>query len=329
MRKFILAASAAALSIAPALAGPGGGHGGGNGGGGHGGGGGEMHGMSGGGQGKGHGEGGEMRAMLGQGHGGGHAMRVEHGNRGGEMRHADREFRRADRHAMRNQVRDVRVVERVQDGRRFGDNRFANNGFVNGCPPGLAAKNNGCLPPGQAKKLVGLLLPAAYSHAMLSGPYANWYQDNDRYLYRQSGDSIYRVNRGTSLIDALIPYGSRDYGYYPVGQSYPADYNYYNVPTQYQRYYPDGGNYNYRYGDNAIYSVNPQNSAVQSIVALLAGDLGVGQRLPSNYGVYNVPLSYRDRYYDTPDNQYRYNDGYIYRVDPRTQLITSVISTLI
>ena len=334
MRKFILAASAAALAIAPAIAGNGGGHGGGNGGGkgdGHGGGGGEMRGPGGGGNGKGHGGGGggDMRAMRGDGKDGGHAMRAEHGNRGGEMRHANREFRHAERHANREQVRNVRVVERVQDDRRFGNDRYANNGFVNGCPPGLAAKNNGCLPPGQAKKLVGALLPAAYTHSILSGPYANWYQDNDRYLYRQSGDSIYRVNRGTSLIDALIPYGGRDYGYYPVGQNYPADYNYYNVPTQYQSYYPDGGDYHYRYGDNAIYSVNPQNSAIQSIVALLAGDLGVGQRLPSNYGVYNVPMSYRDRYYDTADNQYRYNDGYIYRVDPRTQLITSVISALI
>ena len=332
MHKFMLAASAAALAIAPAVAGPGGGNGGGNGagpGGGHGGGGGEMRGMNGGGHG--HGGGGNMREMggKGRGHGGGHAMRAEHGNRGGEFRHANREFRHSERHATRDQARNVRVVERGQDDRRFGDNRFANNGFVNGCPPGLAAKNNGCLPPGQAKKLVGALLPAAYSQSMLSGPYANWYQDNDRYLYRQSGDSIYRVDRGTSLIDALIPYGSRDYGYYPVGQSYPADYNYYNVPTQYQSYYPDGGNYNYRYGDNAIYSVNPQNSAIQSIVALLAGDLGVGQRLPSNYGVYNVPMSYRDRYYDTAENQYRYNDGYIYRVDPRTQLITSVINAVI
>ncbi len=68
---------------------------------------------------------------------------------------------------------------------------------------------------------------------------------------------------------------------------------------------------------------------IQSIVALLAGDLGVGQRMPSNYGVYNVPLAYRDRYYDTPDAMYRYNDGYIYQADPKTQLITAVISALV
>ena len=34
-------------------------------------------------------------------------------------------------------------------------------GFANGCPPGLAKKNNGCMPPGQAKKyIVGQRLPS-------------------------------------------------------------------------------------------------------------------------------------------------------------------------
>ena len=47
------------------------------------------------------------------------------------------------------------------------------------------------------------------------------------------------------------------------------------------------------------------------------------------YSAYNVPFAYRDRYYDTPDAWYRYNDGYIYRVDPTTQLITAVINALV
>ena len=42
-----------------------------------------------------------------------------------------------------------------------------------------------------------------------------------------------------------------------------------------------------------------------------------------------MPLGYRDRYYDTPDAMYRYNDGYIYRVDPTTQLITAVIDAIV
>src|SRR6478609_6031383 len=38
---------------------------------------------------------------------------------------------------------------------------------VGGCPPGLAKKHNGCLPPGQAKKLynVGQRFPRGYGTA--------------------------------------------------------------------------------------------------------------------------------------------------------------------
>ena len=31
---------------------------------------------------------------------------------------------------------------------------------------------------------------------------------------------------------------------------------------------------------------------------------------------------------DTPQSQYRYNDGYVYQVDPKTQLIQTVIQLL-
>ncbi len=75
--------------------------------------------------------------------------------------------------------------------------------------------------------------------------------------------------------------------------------------------------------------ISRSNNTIDSIVALLAGDLGVGQQLPMDYGVYNVPMAYRDRYYDTPDSLYRYNDGYIYQADAKTQLITAVISALV
>jgi len=226
---------------------------------------------------------------------------------------------------------DRRNIRSVNADRRFADyDGFRGlSGLYDNCPPGLAKKNNGCLPPGQAKKMIGAALPAAFAAQALDGPYRQWYRDNDQFYYRDDGDFIYRVNRDDGLINALFPFQNRDYSYYDVGTNYPADYNYYNVPYQYQSFYPDGNQYNYRYGDGAIYQVDRSNNMINSIVALLAGDLGVGQRLPSSYGVYNVPMAYRDRYYDTPDAQYRYNDGYIYQADPTTQLITAVISALV
>lgn len=257
-----------------------------------------------------------------------------------EERRDVRAGRRDDDRALRvrnDDRREARVFRNDdRDVRRDGDRRFDQSDFGrrfarfnDDCPPGLARKNNGCLPPGQAKKMVGALLPAAIGSQLLDGPYRQWYRDDDRYLYRNDGDYIYRVNRQGGLVDALFPFQDRDYSYYDVGSVYPADYNFYNVPQQYQSFYPDGSDYNYRYGDGAIYQVNQSDNMISSIVALLAGDLGVGQQLPSDYGVYNVPMAYRDRYYDTPEATYRYNDGYIYQADPKTQMITAVIDALV
>ena len=244
-------------------------------------------------------------------------------DRGPELRGKDRQAtngRDYDRDSLRD--RDDVFFAR-------NDNARDGRGLVNGCPPGLDKKNNDCLPPGQARKLVGSILPAAFGANMLDGPFRQWYQDNDQYTFRNDGDYIYRVNRQGGLIDALFPIQNRDYNYYDVGSAYPADYNFYNVPQQYQSFYADGNDYNYRYGDGAIYQVDRSNNMISSIVALLAGDLGVGQQLPNTYSTYNVPMAYRDRYYDTPDAQYRYNDGFIYRADPKTQLITAVIDALV
>ena len=203
-------------------------------------------------------------------------------------------------------------------------------GFVDGCPPGLAKKGNGCLPPGQARKLVGTRVAPALLSNGLVGPYRLWYRDDDDFMYRWDDDYIYRIRRDGDLIDAMFPFTNRDFYYYPVGVTYPDSCNYYNVPYQYRSYYPDGGDYLYRYGDGAIYMVDPGTQMISGIAALLTGaPLAVGQPLPPTYGVYNVPMAYRSTYYDTPDAMYRYNDGYIYRVDPATMLVTSVIDALV
>jgi hypothetical protein len=330
MRKWMLAAGAAALAIsAPALADKGGGKGG-------------QQAQQGGGHAKAKGQGGhdigsqQMGARV---HGGGDKARghaegfraKEHGNRVRVEEAQKGKFNRHEERGVEVRGNRIRVADLDHDGfvGRWGKHGFA-RGFIDGCPPGLAKKNNGCLPPGQYNKLVGSILPTAFRSSALSGPYRDWYRDDDRFLYRMGEEGlIYRVNRSSSLIDALIPAALNNYGYYPVGMAYPQPYNFYNVPVQYSSYWPDSSDYNYRYGNGAIYQVNPQTSVIQSVVALLAGDLSVGQPLPVGYSAYNVPLDYRTQYYDTPNDWYRYNDGYIYRVDPTTQLITAVIRALV
>ena len=51
-------------------------------------------------------------------------------------------------------LRGARMYGDRFDDDRF-DRRFAGLGWTDGCPPGLAKKHNGCLPPGQAKKVWG------------------------------------------------------------------------------------------------------------------------------------------------------------------------------
>jgi hypothetical protein len=65
-------------------------------------------------------------------------------------------------------------------------------------------------------------------------------------------------------------------------------------------------------------------------VALLTGDdFEVGRRVPTGYNVYNVPYQYREQYYDRPDAQYRYSDGYVYQIDPKTRLIAAAIELIV
>jgi len=81
---------------------------------------------------------------------------------------------------------------------------------VGNCPPGLAKKNNGCLPPGQAKKRydIGQRFPTNYGY--------NWNYNQipydlrqqygltpaDRYYY---GDGyVYRVDPKTRLVEQIV-----------------------------------------------------------------------------------------------------------------------------
>ena len=189
-----------------------------------------------------------------------------------------------------------------------------NRGLIDGCPPGLARKHNGCLPPGQAKKTYANYRPALFG---LTGLRGSDYYYNDGYLMRYN-------DRGLLGFIPLLG------GALSAGQLWPATYQSYALPDYHVNYYGLGGRDNYRYANNVIYRVDPETAAISSIVALLTGDdFAIGQPMPAGYDVYNVPYGYRDQYYDTPDARYRYADGYIYRIDPETALITAAIEMLI
>lgn len=240
---------------------------------------------------------------------------------------AERRFKAQSRQIER--VQRARFEDRVRSD-RWVDNRV----YVDGrgaCPPGLARKNNGCQPPGQENKIFarGERLPMQwYQKYNVPSDYRSLYYDTPDYYYRYDDSGyIYRVNRQSNLVNGLIPLLG---GGFSVGQMLPAGYDIYNVPIQYRSSYYDTPDAYYRYGDNAIYQVDPQTQMIESVVALLAGDsLGVGQMLPTGYDTYNLPYDYRDQYYDNDEYLYRYADGNIYQVDAQTQIIQAIISALV
>jgi hypothetical protein len=179
---------------------------------------------------------------------------------------------------------------------------------------------------------LGVGMPFPYQGSQYSVPsyYQSFYPDygygNGGDYYRYANGYVYEIDGGSGYIEDVIPLLDRGYG---VGQILPAGYSYYNVPYQYRDLYYDTPNYNYRYAPGAIYQVDANTQLVTSIASLLTGGLAVGQALPPAYSVYNVPIAYRNTYYDRPDAWYRYSDGYIYQVDPTTQLITAIVRSIV
>ena len=169
---------------------------------------------------------------------------------------------------------------------------------------------------------IGQYLPASYGAYNVPLSYRSTYYDRDDAWYRYGDGFIYEVDPYSRRIDARYPiYGA---GYdYMVGEPWPVAYPGYNVPYGYQSLYYDTPQYQYRYANGGIYQVDPTTQVIMALVSLVAGQqqFGIGQPLPVGYSSYNVPLAYRDQYYDTNDAWYRYANGYVYQVDPANGLI--------
>lgn len=213
------------------------------------------------------------------------------------------------------------VAVRYDDGPDFNFRRISTR-ISDGCPPGLAKKYNGCRPPGltrqQDRYRYSRYSPDWWGLGRLFGDRRGSYYYDDGFLLRLgSGGGI----------SGYIPLLG---GALSIGNPWPEDYRYARMPAYYEDYYGLGGRDRYRYADNVVYRLDPETAAITSIAALLTGDeFTVGQRMPRGYDVYNVPYSYRDRYYDRPGAMYRYNDGYVYEIDPETRLVAAAIELLI
>lgn len=223
--------------------------------------------------------------------------------------------------------RNRTVIDRERDARVRDAGRLVrfdvdgNRGLIDGCPPGLAKKRNGCTPPGLLKSRDS---DYRYRQAYYPSDWWGFSSLEDRVYYDDG--YLYRLGDNNSILGYIPLLG----GALSVGNVWPSMYQPVPVPNYYVDYYNLGPQGSYRYADNVLYRVDPESAAITSIAALLTGDnFSVGQPMPLGYDVYNVPYAYRDQYYDRPDALYRYSDGYVYQVDPETRLIAAAIELLI
>ncbi|WP_301751434.1 hypothetical protein [uncultured Erythrobacter sp.] len=221
-------------------------------------------------------------------------------------------------------MRDVTDRKSVGFDRNDGANGFAfrelretigsRPRLIDGCPPGLAKKRNGCLPPGQAKNRYRSFEPRFFG---LNGA------ENGRYFYQDGYLLQYRPDGLAGFLPLLG-------GALGIGNIWPASYAPEPLPNYYSDYFQLGDQDSYRFADNVIYRVNPDTAAITSVAGLLTGNtFDIGSPMPRGYDVYNVPFDQREQYSDSPDARYRYADGYVYKIDPVTSLVTSAIALVL
>ncbi|MEO8013457.1 MAG: RcnB family protein [Polaromonas sp.] len=155
----------------------------------------------------------------------------DHGDEGnGQGKHAQKEYQKAQKHAEKEYAKDrkddqkqyekahkqaeKRQREDIRQGRYFDDRQriavqqYYTHNYGNGknCPPGLAKKHNGCMPPGQARNwqvgqrvprgVVVYAVPQPVIRLLPPAPYG--------YRYARIGGDIVLVQQQNNLIVDII-----------------------------------------------------------------------------------------------------------------------------
>ena len=108
-----------------------------------------------------------------------------------------------------------------------------------------------------------------------------------------------------------------------------------------------GNGHGYAYGmSGGAYGLNgpvgygaggcPPGLAKKAVPCMPPGQakkLGIGQIMPNGYanpfGYNQIPYRLRNQYGLSPYNNYYYNNGYLYGVDPRTMIIQQAVAALL
>ncbi len=114
-----------------------------------------------------------------------------------------------------------------------------------------------------------------------------------------------------------------------VGAALPSIYGSNVLPLGLRDLYRDNDDYYYRYGDGYVYRVDRDNNLVNSLLPLIGAGYGIGQPFPYlNNSNYYVPSYYQPFYQDNPYYDYRYENGYVYQIDPYNGYIDNMIPLL-
>lgn len=135
-------------------------------------------------------------ALAGNGHGQDKHGGGKHAERHAVQKHSGKHA--SGKTALRH---DDRTVHRRDDRHAHVDTRVLGAG---GCPPGLAKKDNGCLPPGQAKKLiVGHAIPPGAVYVIPSNVMATLPPAPVGYRYAIVHNQVVLVSRGDIVVDIV------------------------------------------------------------------------------------------------------------------------------
>ena len=122
-------------------------------------------------------------------------------------KHEWKEHEKAEKHAAKRERVEVRQGAYFNDQQRENARRYYSEHYANArvCPPGLAKRNNGCMPPGQARWEVGQPVPrgvAVYSvpqPVLVQLPPAPY-----GYRYARLGGDIVLVQTQNNLVVDII-----------------------------------------------------------------------------------------------------------------------------
>ena len=121
-------------------------------------------------------------------------------------RKAEKAERKAEKHAAKEEIKQGAYFrdEHREAARRYYTENYGHG--KKGCPPGLAKKNNGCMPPGQARQLtVGQPLPSNIVVYQVPQPILRTLPPAPQgYRYERVGGDIVLVRTSNRLIVDIL-----------------------------------------------------------------------------------------------------------------------------